>query len=152
MKLMVIFTQMCSDITRILLKDKLTVFLLWQTRSPPIRGTTVISAHPVKAPQWPHLIQTTCKVEAQNEIYTLTHVTNRKAGIHDVIQVICMIIHTFDPRAGDTCYHFSAVFHRDFKVILTCIFFLPCASTYVAAGSFASLCGCVSHLILPCLL
>lgn len=63
-----------------------------------------------------------------------------------------MYDYTFDPRAGDTCYHFSAVFHRDFKVILTCIFYLPCASTYVAAGSFASLCGCVSHLILSCLL
>lgn len=66
--------QMCSDITCIVcVKGKLTVFLLRQTRSPPIRGTTVISAHQVKAPQWPHLIQTTGKVEAQSEIYPIAH-------------------------------------------------------------------------------
>lgn len=44
-------------------KDGLMVFLLPQTRSTPTRGTTVITVHPAKAPQWPPLIQTTDKVK-----------------------------------------------------------------------------------------
>lgn len=42
-----------------------------------------------------------------------------------------------------TCCRLSAVFHMDFKVSLTCIFYLPRASKHVSTSSLASLCGCV---------
>lgn len=42
----------------------LMVFLFPQTRSTPTRGTTVITVHPVKVPQWPPRIPTTDKVTA----------------------------------------------------------------------------------------
>lgn len=74
MKLVVIFTQMRSDGTCVvILKGKLTVLLPPQSRSPPIRGTTATSARPAKARQWPRLIQITAKVEADNEISTIAH-------------------------------------------------------------------------------
>lgn len=56
-------------------------FFSSQTQCTPTRGTTVITAPPVKAPRWPPLIQTTGKVQSSFEeffaaIFSLTlHVT-----------------------------------------------------------------------------
>lgn len=51
----------------VFLWDVLIVFLFPQTQCTPTRGTTVITVHPAKAPQWPPLIQITDKVKDVSE-------------------------------------------------------------------------------------